>query len=211
MLTVHTFTFNPFQENTYVLTDSETKEALIIDPGCFTVAERRTLDTFLADYKPVAILNTHGHLDHVFGVNHLVAKYKIPFYLHPLEGPILRNVPAVAERYGMGLVPSIDQYSPLATGPFAFAGHELQIWHTPGHAPGHVVIYAHNLNTVIGGDVLFRESIGRTDFPYCSFDDLQHSIRQVFYALPDDTIVLSGHGPETTIGHEKRHNPYVPA
>lgn len=209
MLTLHHFSFNPFQENTYVLTSDQTKEALIIDPGAFSAYERQSFDQFLEDYTPVAILNTHAHLDHVFGVNHLIAKYDIPFYLHPLEDPILRNVPEVSLRYGIGTVPPIDQYTAFEADQFEFAGHQLTIVHTPGHAPGHISILLPDQQMAIVGDVLFRESVGRTDFPYCSFKDLERSIREKLYTLPDDTVVYAGHGMPTTIGHEKKHNPFV--
>lgn len=210
MLEIRSFTFNAFQENTYVVLDLVNKASVIVDPGCFDTVERKQLDQLLNEYQPVAIVNTHGHLDHVFGVNHLVGKYKIPFYLHEAEAPILRNVPEVSLRYGIGMVAPIDDFTPLEVGKFNLNGFSFDIWHTPGHAPGHVVIYVESLNTVIAGDVLFKESVGRTDFPYCSFQDLENSIRQVLYHLPDSTIVLPGHGPSTTIGHEKRYNPFVP-
>lgn len=209
MVKVLTFCFNPFEENTYVLVNEATSESLIIDPGCLNVTERKELDAALTDTKPVAIINTHGHLDHVFGVNHVAAKYSIPFYLHPADEPLLRNVPNIAWQYGMGEVPSVIPFELLEVGKLHLAGMELEVIHCPGHAPGHVVFYHAAGGWLIGGDVLFKGSVGRTDFPYCSWDDLEHSIRTKLYSLPADTVVYPGHGPATTIGQEKATNPFV--
>lgn len=211
MLELEAFVFNPFQENTFVLVNQITNEAIIFDPGCSDASERAELDNFLAGKKPVAILNTHAHLDHVLGVNHLVHKYKIPFYLHVLDEPLLRALPATCRQYGLGDVPPIDHYEPLSLGKLVMAGIEMEVIHCPGHAPGHVVFYLPQQKMIIGGDVLFKESIGRTDFPYCSFQDLEQSIKTKLYTLPEDVVILPGHGPETTIGHEKRYNSFVRA
>lgn len=213
MISVKAFTFNPVQENTYVLYN-ERKECCIIDPGCYFEEERNILTQFIETQKlkPVLLLNTHCHLDHIFGNRFVHEKWKLDLHLHPNEEVILQFGPQSGKMYNL----PFDNYDgPLkfiTPGKSIFLGDdELKVLFTPGHSPGSVSFYAEKEKFVIGGDVLFQGSIGRTDLPGGDFDTLAESIRKELYVLPDDVIVYNGHGPETTIGTEKRTNPFVRA
>ncbi len=211
MIHIDSFTFNPVQENTYVLSN-EKGDALIIDPGCYFPAEEVMLAEHLAGkgLKPVQLINTHCHLDHVFGNKWAAEKYGLELFIHPLEEKMLEFAPQSGLMWGL----SFENYK----GPLHFLNEgdtvtlgtdTLQVLLTPGHSPGSICFYSASQNFIIGGDVLFRESIGRTDLPNGNHAQLLQSIREKLFVLPDETIVYNGHGPSTTIGHEKRSNPYV--
>jgi hydroxyacylglutathione hydrolase len=211
---VHAFVFSPLSENTYVVADPS-GEAVVIDPGCYDQAEKERLARYIDDNKLTVkhILLTHAHLDHVFGVAFLKRKYiGLEAWLHELDMGVYNDVPKRCVQFGLrGYEHStIDQY--LTEGQtITFGNTSLNVRFVPGHAPGHVAFVNEAERYVIGGDVLFRESIGRTDFPGCDHAALLHSIRTQFYTLPDDYTVYPGHNEPTTIGHEKRHNPFVNA
>jgi hydroxyacylglutathione hydrolase len=209
MATIHTFTVNPFQENTYVLINAG--EAIIIDPGYFDVTEFTLLTDLLQKHhaRPVAVLLTHAHLDHIFGVDKVCTQFKIPAYLHPDDTPFWDNFDRMGANYGINLTKIGFKPEPILPGSLSLAGIQIQALFTPGHAPGHLSYYLPEMSVVISGDALFRESVGRTDLPMGDFDILATSIRTQLYTLPDDTRVLSGHGPETTISYEKQYNPFV--
>ena len=209
---VAVLTFSPFQENTYVVYD-ETKECVIIDPGCYGPDEERELQRFVenAQLRPVRLLNTHGHLDHIFGNAFVSETYGLPVETHRGELPVYAAAPQVALQYGI----PFPKPSPTPT-VFHEAGDTLTFGRTtfevilaPGHSPASIAFYCRAADLLLGGDVLFRESIGRTDLPGGNHATLLHSIRTQFYPLPDATVVYPGHGPETTIGYEKRRNPFV--
>ncbi len=209
---IQTFEFSPFQENTYVLADDATGEAVLIDPGCYDQDEKETLSQFISSNKLTVkyLLLTHAHLDHVFGVAYAKRKFGVKAYLHALDMVIYNDVPTRCALYGLrGYEPSeIDAY--LKEGDqFRFGNTVLDVIFAPGHAPGHVAFVNHAERYVIGGDVLFHGSVGRTDFPLSNHADLIHSIRTQFFTLPDDYIVYPGHMEPTTIGQEKRTNPFV--
>ncbi len=211
MLNVHFFTFNPFDENTYIIVN-ENKQCWIIDPGMF---EQREIDEFISfihkhQLQPMGIINTHAHLDHIFGVQALVEKYKIPFGIHQAEQPVLDRGKETAAMFGMqlGNVPKPSHYIPHGT-PLVLGTDQLQVFFTPGHSPGSISFYYPDGKWVISGDVLFNSSIGRTDLPGGNFDTLITSIRTHLFTLPDDTTVYSGHGDTTTIGDEKMYNPFL--
>ena len=210
MISVEHFTFNPFSENTYVLHD-ETGEAVIIDPGCTEKADYEALYQYIEanGLKPVQIINTHAHIDHVLGVAAVKRKYNIPFALHQIDEPYLKAVKTYASNYGFSHFdePEIDSY--LEEGETVqFGNTELKIIFVPGHAPGHVAFVSDEDKFVIGGDVLFRMSIGRTDLPGGDHQTLLTSIRTKLFTLPDDYKVYAGHMEPTTIGFEKKNNPF---
>jgi hydroxyacylglutathione hydrolase len=210
MIQIQSFTFNPFAENTYILYD-ETGEAIVIDPGCYEKRERDTLDDFIAGHalKPVKIVNTHAHIDHVLGVAAVKRKYGIPFYLHKLEEPLLHAVKSYASNYGFAQFDEPEIEFTLKEGDeVSFGNSSLKIIFVPGHAPGHVAFVSEDQHFVIAGDVLFRQSIGRTDLPGGNFETLIHSIRTQLFTLPDDYAVYAGHMEPTTIGYEKKNNPF---
>ena len=204
-------TFNPFQENTYLLHD-ETKECVVVDPGCYDKREQEELKKYIADkgLKVVRLLNTHCHIDHVLGNKFVADTYGVELEIHPEDEQTLRSVPAYAPVYGFPMYAEQLPARYLKEGEnVTFGNTELEVIFTPGHAPGHVVFYHKEDKTVIGGDVLFQGSIGRTDLPGGDFDTLIQSIKSKLFTLPDDVTVYPGHGPETTIGYEKKYNPFL--
>jgi glyoxylase-like metal-dependent hydrolase (beta-lactamase superfamily II) len=211
MITVHSFTFNPIQENTYILYD-ESKECVIIDPGCYDDAERKELSKFISDnkLKPVRLLNTHCHLDHIFGNAYVANTYKLPLEINKKDIPVLDAFLASANLYGMNAEPSPRPASYLDEGDIvSFGNSSLEIFFTPGHSPGSISFYSRPDKFVIAGDVLFFGSIGRTDLPGGDYDTLISSIKNKLFSLGDDYKVYSGHGPATNIGYERNSNPFL--
>lgn len=211
MLSVISFTFSPVQENTYILYN-EQKQCCIIDPGCYFPAERNELKTGIEKrgLTPVLLLNTHCHLDHVFGNKFVHDTWGLHLHIHPKEKPVLDFAPQSGQMWQL----PFDNYE----GPLVYledgekikiGADELELRFTPGHSPGSISFYAPADGFIIGGDVLFQGSVGRTDLPGGSFDVLANSVRTRFFTLPDETKVYSGHGPVTTIGYERKNNPYV--
>ena len=211
MLSIQKFTFNPFQENTYVIFD-DTGSAGIIDPGCHTPAEHRELEDFITSnqLRPEILLNTHCHIDHVLANAWVKRKWNLDLWIHPSEIQVLKSVEVYAPNYGFPNYESSSADQFLEEGQSIPIGKEsLRILYVPGHAPGHVVFYHPESGQCIGGDTLFRGSIGRTDLPGGDHDLLLSKIKSELFTLPASTIVYPGHGPETTIGFEKIHNPFV--
>ena len=207
---IERFVFNPFQENTYVI--SKGKNCVIIDPGCSNAIEEKALSNYInrEELTPEAIWSTHSHIDHIMGNAYCSNKWNIPLYVHKEDQATLDLGEQVSRMYGLDYVKSPDPsgYFDLNTA-LKVGGADFEIRFAPGHAPGHVVFINHEHKFVIGGDVLFKRSIGRTDLPGGNATQLYTSIREQLYTLPDDYLVLSGHGPDTTIGEEKRLNPFV--
>ncbi len=210
MIKIATFTFNPFAENTYVVYD-ETGEAIIVDPGNYEGSEDQKLADFILEnkLKPVLIANTHAHVDHVMGVAYAKRRWGIPFALHREEEPVLKSVKVYAPHYGLVSYeePEVDQWLEPG-GKISFGVSELEIIFVPGHAPGHVAFYNGEQRLLLAGDVLFRESIGRTDLPGGDHQTLLRSIAGRIFVLPEEVTVYPGHGPATTVGHEKKYNPF---
>lgn len=210
MAKVRSFPNNPFEENTYILFD-ETRECVIIDPGMYTASEQNVVVNFIRDnqLKPVMLLNTHCHIDHVLGNKFVFDQYGLKPQFHRGELNVLDAVPAYAPQIGLRYEPSLlpDHYLP-ETGIITFGETELQLIFAPGHSPAHLCFYDVADNILIGGDVLFRGSIGRSDLPGGDYDLLIRNIREKLFTLPEDCVVYPGHGPETTIGFEKKHNPF---
>jgi glyoxylase-like metal-dependent hydrolase (beta-lactamase superfamily II) len=211
MIKVEYFTFNPLAENTYVLSN-EKGDALIIDAGCYFTEEEQTLKNYVTngELKPVQLINTHCHLDHVFGNNWVYKNYGLELYLHEGEKKVLEFAPAVGNLYGLSFTNYTGALHYLKEGDTIFFGDDkLDVILTPGHSPASICFYCKEQNFVIGGDVLFYESVGRFDLPGGNEQLLYKSIREKLFVLPDDTIVYPGHGEPTTIGHEKKYNPFV--
>lgn len=211
MIQIEKFIFNPVQENTFVLYD-ETKECIIIDAGCYFDYEEKELDGFIEkeNLKPVKLVNTHCHFDHILGVTHCRGKYSIPFYANAQDNFLVENVVASGERFGVAVDPvGLPDFFLAENDHVTFGDSSLDIIHVPGHAPGHVVLHSPDQQFLMAGDVLFYGSIGRTDLPRGSFDQLVGNIKSKLFVLPDETVVYSGHGPETSIGFEKNNNPFL--
>ncbi len=211
MIQIAAFPFNPFQENTYVLYD-ETKECIIIDPGCYTPLEQAELSTFIENenLKPVRLILTHCHIDHILGCKYISENYNLVSETNKVEMQVFENAERAAAIFGIRLE------KPPAPGKFIdendvikFGNSELKILFTPGHSPGSLCFYNSEQKFVIGGDVLFHGSIGRTDLPGGNFDTLISSIKEKLFPLGNDFTVYPGHGPETTIGFEKENNPFL--
>jgi hydroxyacylglutathione hydrolase len=213
MFNVKVFIFNPVQENTYLLYN-EKKACIIIDPGCYYEDERESVTGFLRtqQLKPSLLLNTHCHLDHVFGNKYIHDEFGLSLHIHPNEKALLDYAPTSGLMWDLPFDNYQGPIEYLQPGQSIKLGEDvLEIIFTPGHSPGSVSFYCPNQEFVIAGDVLFRESIGRTDLPGGDFDVLADSIKKQLYRLPDNTIVYPGHGPQTSIGYEKANNPFVPA
>ena len=209
MLYIDIFAFNQFQENTYVVSD-EQKNCVIIDPGCYEKEEEESFLAFIKenDLKPLALLNTHSHIDHVLGNSFILKEFKVDYYLHSEDLPTLNAVSNYAHLYGFPGYKTSPQPTKILKGgeKLIFGEIEFDVLFTPGHAPGHVVFYNAENKFVINGDVLFKGSYGRVDLPGGSMEVLKKSIKKIMFELPEDTIVHCGHGPATTIGTEKRSN-----
>ncbi|MGI4870552.1 MAG: MBL fold metallo-hydrolase [Janthinobacterium lividum] len=213
MLRVVSFTFNGFAENTYLLIDEATRATAVVDPGAYSRQEQQTLTDFITTegLDVQYLLNTHAHIDHVLGNAFVLLSHAgIPFLLHPLDQPTLRAVATYAGPYGFAAYEPAEPTGELAAGQIIKLGEsKLEVRFAPGHAPGHVVFYDEAGGQLIGGDVLFQRSIGRTDLPGGDHATLLESINRELLTLPDATVVYPGHGPATTIGAERRGNPFL--
>ncbi len=210
MLKIKSFVFSPIQENTYLLYN-EFSECVIIDPGCYFPEENDELKSFITQskLKPVMLLNTHCHLDHVFGNKFIAETYGLTLQLHQKEKKLLDYAPTSGLMYNLPFDNYTGEYIYLQEGDTIKLGDdELKVIEAPGHSPGHICFYNAKQNFIISGDVLFNRSIGRTDLPGGDHETLLKNIREKLFVLPSETKVYSGHGPETTIGEEKKYNPF---
>lgn len=210
MIQIQSFTFNQFSENTYVLYD-ETLQAVIIDPGCYEKEEQDELKNFISSKNLTVelLLNTHCHIDHVLGNDFVKRQYKVPFLIHPVEVEVLKSVKIYAPNYGFQQYHEVLPDGLLKENhPVTFGNSSLKVLFLPGHSPGHVGFYESTQQFLISGDVLFYHSVGRTDLPGGNSNTLLSSIHQSLFVLPDEVTVYSGHGPTTTLGEEKIHNPF---
>ena len=211
MLKIKIFQFNAFQVNTILLFD-ETKECVIIDAACYHESEQNKLIQFIESesLKPVRLINTHCHIDHILGCNYISNYFQLSMEIHEAGKPFLENATEHALTFGFNIEPIdaplkfIDEESEIK-----FGSSILKVLYTPGHADGSICFVNEDNKLVVVGDVLFKESIGRTDLPTGDFDLLKESIQQKLFSLPDDFKAIPGHGPETTIGHERQYNPFV--
>ena len=205
------FTFNEFQENTYIIYD-KTKECAIIDPGCNSNSEKNMIVNFIKQEKltPVKLINTHCHIDHVFGNDFINKEFNLKLHINNKEMENLEMAKKYSEIYDIDYTPYKDEIKFIKEDEKIYFGEtELNIIFTPGHSSGHISLISEKQKTIISGDVLFRESIGRTDLPGGDFNTLIKSIKEKIFKYPEEYIVLPGHGPETQINHEKNNNPFL--
>ncbi len=209
---IKSFIFNPFQENTYVVYD-QTKECLIIDPGCYTKEEENILYEFILrkELKPVKIINTHCHIDHILGNNFASEKWGVELFLHKAELPLLENAGNISKMYGLEnykVSPLPKQF--LDEGSIInFGKSSFETLFTPGHSPGHICLYNKRNDMLIAGDLIFQKSIGRTDLPFGNHETLIKSISKKILPLPNKTQIFAGHGDITNLEYEKSHNPFL--
>lgn len=210
-LQIKIFHFNFIQVNTYILYD-ETQEAIIIDPGNYNIQEDTRIEHFIRDnqLKIKFIINTHPHIDHIFGNDFSKRTFQAPLLMHEKGLEIYNH----AEEYCSSMpferppFPDPDQFvkdGDLLT----FGNQSLKVIYTPGHCDGSICLYDEKNSLIFTGDLLFEESIGRTDLPSGSYDVILHSLKEKILTLPGDVVVYSGHGDATTIAHEKKHNPFI--
>lgn len=203
-LRVHRLVAGPLQENAYLVAGAD-GGGFLVDPGDDAGDILELLGR--AGARPAAVLLTHAHFDHVGAVAAVRAALGVPVYLHPDARGQLDAAPLAAERWGFAIEPPGPPNRDLIPGPLEIGGLALAVLHTPGHAPGHVSLRLPGF--VFAGDALFRGSIGRTDLPGGNHETLLQSIRQELLSLPPETVVLPGHGPESTVGLEARTNPFL--
>ena len=211
-MTIKTFTFNPIQENTYLVFD-ETNEAVVIDAGCVTDTEKLELKKYIEDNKLTLkrVLNTHLHFDHQFGNKFLFDTYGLKPEANKEDEYLLEDVIDHVRSFGLDINEEAQPVGAYITDnqEIKFGNSSFIAFHVPGHSPGSMAFYAEKENVLFAGDVLFRGSIGRTDLPKGNYDQLIEGIQNRLLTLPENTLVYSGHGESTTIGHEKRENPYL--
>jgi hydroxyacylglutathione hydrolase len=211
MISIQHFAFGPFQENTYILFD-ETKECIIIDPGCYDSGERAELADYIQNnfLKPIKLINTHCHIDHVVGNKFVADKYNLKLEINKHDLPVLESLMMVAAMYNLKAEPSPAPSVFLNEGDvIEFGNSKLEILFTPGHSPGSITFYNKEQKFMIVGDVLFYGSIGRTDLPGGDYNTLISSIKNKLLPMGDEYVVYNGHGQSTTIGFERNHNPFL--
>ena len=211
MLKIQKFVFNPFSENTYIVWDDNSKNGAIIDPGCNDDNEREAVDNFIRSnlLNLKFLINTHCHIDHIFGNAYIKKNYGVKFLAPEKDVPLLDMMMNVAKMYAVELVPSpppdeliFDEQK------FLLGKTEGKFLFTPGHSPGEVCLYFEKDKICFTGDVLFNKNIGRTDLPGGNYDVLIDSIENKLFTLPDDVTIYPGHGAASTIGDEKKNNPF---
>jgi len=211
-MTIKTFTFNPIQENTFLVYD-ETLEAVVIDAGCISKIEKRALQQYIENNNLILkrVLNTHLHFDHQFGNRFLFDTFGIEPEAGKEDEYLLENVIAQTRSFGMDVDEEAQPLGGYITEnqEIKFGNTTLKVFHVPGHSPGSMAFYDEKEGVLFAGDVLFRGSIGRTDLPGGDYATLIRSITEKLLPLPDSTVVYSGHGPQTTIGFEKKNNPFL--
>jgi glyoxylase-like metal-dependent hydrolase (beta-lactamase superfamily II) len=212
LIQIKKFTFNLFSENTFVLWDAESLESAIVDPGCSDTSEENELENFITNnnLKVKYLINTHCHIDHILGCEFVKIKFNPTYYAPELDIPLLQNAKMQASFVGIDFSISIlpDEY--LTENKKLYLGKsELSFLFTPGHTPGEFCIHIKDIKTCISGDVLFFDSIGRTDLWGGNYDTLIKSINEKLFTLPDETIIYPGHGDSSSIGREKNLNPFL--
>lgn len=211
-MNIKIFTFNQFFENTFIISDS-TNECIIIDPGCYDKNEKQILQDYILSNNlvPTRLINTHCHIDHILGNNFVSKTWDLELEIHHKDINLLKNSKDIADLYGF-----VNYEKSPITNKFLVEGDiiefgksNLEVLFTPGHAPGHISLYSKNENFIISGDVLFNNSIGRTDLPGGNYNTLIDTIKSKLLCLDDSTVVYCGHGPSTTVGKERINNPFL--
>ena len=211
-MNIKIFTFNQFFENTFIISDS-TNECIIIDPGCYDKNEKQILQDYILSNNlvPTRLINTHCHIDHILGNNFVSKTWDLELEIHHKDIDLLKNSKNIADLYGF-----VNYENSPITNKFLVEGDiiefgksKLEVLFTPGHAPGHISLYSKNENFIISGDVLFNNSIGRTDLPGGNYNTLIDTIKSKILCLDDSTVVYCGHGPSTTVGKERINNPFL--
>ena len=211
-MNIKIFTFNQFFENTFIISDS-TNECIIIDPGCYDKNEKQILQDYILanNLVPTRLINTHCHIDHILGNNFVSKTWDLELEIHQKDIDLLKNSKNIADLYGF-----VNYENSPITNKFLVEGDiiefgksKLEVLFTPGHAPGHISLYSKNENFIISGDVLFNNSIGRTDLPGGNYNTLIDTIKSKILCLDDSTVVYCGHGPSTTVGKERINNPFL--
>lgn len=214
MLQVKQFVFNHFDENTYLAVDTETRQAAVIDPGMLTGQERTAFENFIKDNNITLtqVILTHGHLDHCFGADFVRNRYGVPVKVHTADAPLAAHIHEQGKHFGLGKLVDhgVENTVTLKDGDVIEIGNSrLEVIHVPGHSPGGIALYDKADGLLFSGDSLFRGSIGRTDLEGGDHKTLLNSLRNRILTLPDDTLVLPGHGNFTRTGIEKSSNPYL--
>ena len=210
MLEIQPFIFGPFQENTYIIHDA-TGDGIIIDPGCTQPSEQKQLQHYVESHKLqiTKVVNTHCHIDHVLGNEFAKTQFDAPLWIPEGEEDVYRAVQVYAANYGFPQYQEAEVDGYLNENQQLIVGETIfEILLVPGHSPGHLAFFQPQAKICIGGDVLFNGSIGRTDLPGGDYQTLIDSIHRKIFTLGDDVVVYSGHGPSTTVGHEKKTNPF---
>ncbi len=206
MLSIQTLTVGPLQENCYLLSDAETRQAVLVDPG----DEAERIIVALNGFDLTAVWLTHAHFDHIGALAAVHRQFPVPVYLHPDDRELFARAAESAAFFGLVLEqPELETTSLSHGQTLKLGAHEARCLFTPGHAPGHIAFYLPEHGLVLAGDALFQGSVGRTDLPGGDHAQLLASIRRELLTLPDETRVLPGHGPETTVGAERRSNPFL--
>lgn len=210
MIQVIAFPFNPFQVNTYLIFDN-TRECIIIDPSCYEPEEQKTLAEFIEsqNLQPVKMIFTHGHVDHLLGAAFVSRRYRLKGMAHKDTLAFFEESVFHGRMFGFDAEqPPLPEYFPEHGDSITAGMFSLKVLHTPGHAAGSLCFYNEPEKLLISGDVLFNGSIGRSDLPTGNYDTLIRSIEEHLLVLPDEVKVFPGHGPATTIGHERLNNPF---
>ncbi len=209
-MVIKQFVFNAFSENTYVVYD-DTKECIVIDPGCYEPDEKELLKKYIEDNDLIVkmLINTHCHIDHVLGNNFVKNEYGVELTIHKLDLETLKANEVVAPMYGFQGFEFAEADNFIEEGEkIKFGNSYFDVIFVPGHSRGHIALINEEEKICIGGDVLFRQSVGRTDLPGGDFDTLMDSIKNKLFRLADDMTVYCGHGADTSIGYEKKYNPF---